>query len=76
MNALADASTEQLEQAIAKGQRMLTALQMGNLADLRLADMSEGSDRVLDRNFEQIRRAETALRNARAELVRRKGEAA
>lgn len=67
--AIEQATTEQLRQALAKGQRTLLALQMGDLADLRLADTY--SDPVLDYNLERTSRVQQAVRNVKEELIRR-----
>lgn len=75
MKPLSEASTAELLAAQAKGRRTLNALNMADLADHRQAAHYEpyapDSFDQLDRNFAQIQRLQTALKNVADELARR-----
>lgn len=75
MKALTEATKEELLAAQATGKRRLAALNLADLADQRQAAHYEpyapDSFDQLDRNFAQIQRVQTALKNVAEELARR-----
>lgn len=72
-------STAELLDLRAKGRRRLQALQMGNLADMRVSAHYEpfpsDSDYVLDRNFQQINRLCQAIKSVSDEIDARAAKA-
>jgi hypothetical protein len=72
---LSEAPNELLEIAIERGKKKLHALEMANLADVRVSMLSsypEDSDGVLDRNFTEITNLRYAIAGAETELKSRK----
>lgn len=60
---ITEATDEELLSAIAKGRKTVLALEMADLADMRVASQypSYGDDAILDRNFRQIQKVRTVL---------------